>query len=172
MAYRPTRSNDWGFPRWRGYGSGREAQAVRLCDRDGCDAPGDCPAPKSPNNPERWYFCRDHAAEYNRGWDYFQGLSAEEADNARGRAEGLAEAQGVEAAAEAERIRLVEGARAVAEQQRIAVYRDLPPAILLGLAAQQLAGKLDTIEHVSVTPDLLAAVMGEFRKVRPTVGGY
>ena len=91
MAYRPTRSNDWGFPRWRGYGSGREAQAVRLCDRDGCEAAGDCPAPKSPNSPERWYFCRDHAAEYNRGWDYFQGLSAEEAarreaDEARGAA--------------------------------------------------------------------------------------
>ncbi len=52
---------------------------MRLCDRHGCEEPGDCPAPKSPNNPERWYFCRDHAAEYNRGWDYFQGLSAEEA---------------------------------------------------------------------------------------------
>jgi hypothetical protein len=79
MAYRPTRSNDWGFPRWRGYGSGREAKPVRLCDRHGCDRPGDCPAPKSPNNPDRWWFCQDHAAEYNRGWDYFEGLSAEEA---------------------------------------------------------------------------------------------
>ena len=52
---------------------------VRLCDRVGCDAAGDCPAPKSPNSPERWYFCQAHAAEYNRGWNYFEGLSAEEA---------------------------------------------------------------------------------------------
>ncbi|WP_211368601.1 MULTISPECIES: J domain-containing protein [Sphingomonas] len=74
-----TRSNDWGFPRWRGYGSGREAKPVRICDRHGCDEPGNCPAPKSPNNPDRWYFCTNHAAEYNRGWDYFQGLDAEEA---------------------------------------------------------------------------------------------
>jgi len=74
-----TRSNDWGFPRWRAYGAAREAKAVRLCDRHGCDAPGDCPAPKSPNSPERWYFCREHAAEYNKGWDYFAGLDAEEA---------------------------------------------------------------------------------------------
>jgi hypothetical protein len=73
------RSNDWGFPRWRGYGSGREAAQVRLCDRAGCDEPGDCPAPKSPNNPDRWYFCQRHAAEYNAGWDYFAGLTAEEA---------------------------------------------------------------------------------------------
>jgi hypothetical protein len=24
-------------------------------------------------------FCQEHAAEYNRGWDYFEGLSAEDA---------------------------------------------------------------------------------------------
>jgi hypothetical protein len=76
---RPSRTNDWGFPRWRGYGSERGATRVRLCDREGCDQPGDCPAPKAPNSPERWYFCQTHAGEYNRGWDYFAGLSAEEA---------------------------------------------------------------------------------------------
>ena len=74
-----TRSNDWGFPRWRGYGSERGATKVRMCDRHGCDLPGDCPAPKSPNSRERWYFCTEHAGEYNRGWNYFEGLSAEEA---------------------------------------------------------------------------------------------
>ena len=73
------RSNDWGFPRWREYGSSREAEAVRLCDRHGCDEPGDRPAPKSPNSRERWYFCQAHAAEYNRNWNYFEGLTAEEA---------------------------------------------------------------------------------------------
>jgi hypothetical protein len=89
---RQTRSNDWGFPRWRGYGSERRATKVRLCDREGCTEPGDRPAPKSPNSPDRWYFCEAHAAEYNRGWNYFEGLSAEdaaarEADERRG-AEG------------------------------------------------------------------------------------
>lgn len=73
------RNLDWGFPRWRDYGSGNAAATVRVCDRDGCDAPGDRPAPKAPNRPERWYFCEPHAAEYNRNWDYFQGLSAAEA---------------------------------------------------------------------------------------------
>jgi DnaJ domain len=70
---------NWGFPRWRGYGSDTAATKLRLCDRYGCSQPGDCPAPKAPNKPERWYFCEVHAAEYNRGWDYFAGLSAEEA---------------------------------------------------------------------------------------------
>ena len=50
-----------------------------MCDREGCDQPGDRPAPKSPNNPDRWYFCETHAGEYNRNWNYFEGLSAEEA---------------------------------------------------------------------------------------------
>lgn len=86
---------DWGFPRWRGYGSTRAAEQVRLCDRVGCDKRGDCPAPKSPNSPERWYFCQEHAAEYNRGWDYFAGLSKEEAEarakDERQRSEGFRE---------------------------------------------------------------------------------
>jgi hypothetical protein len=76
---RHRRSDDWGFPRWRGYGSERGAAKVRLCDREGCNEPGDRPAPKSPNSPERWYFCETHAAEYNRNWNYFEGLSAEDA---------------------------------------------------------------------------------------------
>lgn len=50
---------------------------MRLCDRHGCSEPGDRPAPKSPNSPERWYFCETHAAEYNRNWNYFEGLTAE-----------------------------------------------------------------------------------------------
>ncbi len=76
---RNVRRNDWGFPRWRGYGSNSAAQKVRLCDRHGCNQEGKCPAPKSPNNPDRWMFCEAHAAEYNRQWDYFEGLSKEEA---------------------------------------------------------------------------------------------
>ena len=77
---------DWGFPRWRGYGTGRDAVEVRICDRHLCTEKGDCPAPKSPNSKDRWYFCQKHAAEYNRNWDYFEGLDKEEAEE-RARAE-------------------------------------------------------------------------------------
>ncbi len=77
---RPTRSDDWGFPRWRSYGAkSREAASVRLCDREGCDLPGDRPAPKAPNSRERWYFCEGHAADYNKNWDYFANLGTGEA---------------------------------------------------------------------------------------------
>ena len=74
------RSDDWGFPRWRSYGDkGRHAAKVRLCDREGCNEVGDRPAPKAPHSRERWYFCEAHAAEYNKNWNYFAGLSPEEA---------------------------------------------------------------------------------------------
>ncbi len=73
------RNDDWGFPRWRSYEGSRDAVKLRLCDREGCNNAGNCPAPKSPNSPDRWYFCTTHAAEYNAGWDYFEGLSKEEA---------------------------------------------------------------------------------------------
>jgi uncharacterized membrane protein YqiK len=96
-------------------------------------------------------------------------LITQEAENARNRATGQADAQQVEAAAEAERIRTVESARVEAEQARMTIYRDLPPSVMLGLAARELAGKLDTIEHLNVTPDLLATVLGEFRRGTPAL---
>lgn len=90
-------------------------------------------------------------------------LIAQEAENARNRATGEAQAQQIEAEAEAGRIRAVEMARAEAELAHMGVYRDLPPAVLMGLAARDLAGKLDRIEHVTVTPDLLAGLLREVR---------
>ena len=93
---RATRSNDWGFPRWRSYDASRETVAQRECDRHGCSEPGLCPAPKAPNSPDRWYFCQKHAAEYNSKWDYFEGLDkAEKAERTkaeRQESEGYAEA--------------------------------------------------------------------------------
>lgn len=79
MSRRATRSNDWGFPRWRAYGSEREPAKIRLCDHAGCGQPGDFPAPKAPYSEEKWWFCAEHVADYNKSWDYFAGLSPEEA---------------------------------------------------------------------------------------------
>ena len=75
------RSDDWGFPalaRLR-LARGAARRKVRLCDREDCNEVGDRPAPKAPNSHERWYFCEAHAAEYNKNWNYFAGLSPEEA---------------------------------------------------------------------------------------------
>lgn len=90
-------------------------------------------------------------------------LIAEEAENARNRAAGQAEAKQIEATSEAERIRVIEAAGAEAERAHIDVYRNLAPSVLLGLAVRDLAGKLNSIEHVTITPDLLSSFIREFK---------
>ena len=51
----------------------------RRCDHPGCLSAGVTRAPKSRDLLEdHYWFCQPHAAEYNRGWDFFAGLSEEQ----------------------------------------------------------------------------------------------
>ncbi|ETW22385.1 hypothetical protein MGAST_20450 [Mycobacterium gastri 'Wayne'] len=63
------------------------------------------------------------------------------------------------AEARAQATRLVGDAEAAAESARLAAYRDLSEATLLGLAVKELAANLPKIEHLVLTPDLLAPVL-------------
>lgn len=63
------------------------------------------------------------------------------------------------AEAKAQATRLVGDAKAAAEAARLAAYRDLSEATLLGLAVKELAANLPKIEHLVLTPDLLAPVL-------------
>ena len=62
---------------------GRIGGAGRLCQRPGCSEPGEFRAPgprgSSFDGPGdyRW-FCLDHVREFNAGYDWFAGMSAEE----------------------------------------------------------------------------------------------
>jgi regulator of protease activity HflC (stomatin/prohibitin superfamily) len=85
--------------------------------------------------------------------------AAEIAAASRIAAEGNARTRRISAEAEAVAIKLVETERNAAEGDRIAVYRDLAPAVLVGLAAREFAGKIETIEHLNLTPDLLGTVL-------------
>jgi hypothetical protein len=85
--------------------------------------------------------------------------AAEIAAASRIAAEGNARTRTIGAEAEAAAIRLVQAERNAAERDRIAVYRDLAPAVLMGLAAREFAGKIETIEHLNLTPDLLGTVL-------------
>lgn len=54
--------------------------SARRCDAPGCARTADCRAPKSPNKIADYYwFCTDHAREYNRSWNFFEGMSEAEA---------------------------------------------------------------------------------------------
>jgi|SRR5580658_744890 hypothetical protein len=51
----------------------------RLCDHEGCKRPGVARAPKSRDMlDEHYWFCQGHAAEYNRSWNFFAGLTEEQ----------------------------------------------------------------------------------------------
>lgn len=90
-------------------------------------------------------------------------LIARETANDQARVEAQAEAMKVHAEAEAGRIRTVDQAAADMEQARMAVYRELPPAVLMGLAARDFAGKLEHIDNLSITPDMLSSLLGQMR---------
>lgn len=56
----------------------------RRCEAPDCLRPATCRAPKSRDLPGDTYgFCQPHAAEYNRSWNYFAGMSEEEAQARR-----------------------------------------------------------------------------------------
>ncbi len=87
------RSKASSFPRWNGYETERDPIQVRICDHDGCDSKGEFPAPKSPDSKDKWQFCEAHIAEFNRNWNYFEGLSKDEAFR-RAREEDMRSAKG------------------------------------------------------------------------------
>ena len=48
----------------------------RACDQTGCRAAATVRAPKSRDRlGEQYWFCQAHAAEYNRSWNFFAGMS-------------------------------------------------------------------------------------------------
>jgi len=56
----------------------------RACDHPGCRAAATSRAPKSRELMSDYYwFCQPHAAEYNRNWDFFAGMSETEVQEAQ-----------------------------------------------------------------------------------------
>ena len=54
----------------------RSKKRVRVCDAPGCKEEGQYPAPKSRRRVnERYHFCLEHVREYNKAWNYFEGMT-------------------------------------------------------------------------------------------------
>lgn len=87
--------------------------------------------------------------------------AADTNDAARIAAEGAAQRAAIESGAKAAAIRALAEARVGAERDRMAIYRDFPADRLIGLAARRLATKLERIEHLQVTPDVLGPMLSE-----------
>ncbi|HXU69485.1 MAG TPA: SPFH domain-containing protein [Polyangia bacterium] len=83
----------------------------------------------------------------------------DEAANKRIEAEAAASNIRLNAAAQADSIDVLESARIKAERERMEIHKSLPAATMMGLAARELAGKLQSIEHLSLTPDMLSSLV-------------
>lgn len=75
-------------------------------------------------------------------------------------AESDARRNRVAAEARADALRMVEQAKVEGEKARMDIYRELPQAVMLGLAARELATKLERIEHFNVSPEMLGPLLG------------
>jgi hypothetical protein len=51
---------------------------IKKCDFKNCDKAGICRAPKTRDLKEYYFFCKEHAAEYNKNWNYYQDMSNDE----------------------------------------------------------------------------------------------
>lgn len=59
--------------------SGAIETSTRGCEHPGCKEPGQYRAPRSPDNLDEFiWFCRDHVREYNLKWNFFNGQSEED----------------------------------------------------------------------------------------------
>ncbi|MEM9054128.1 MAG: J domain-containing protein [Pseudomonadota bacterium] len=57
--------------------SREKAQETRVCEHKGCDLAGEHPAPMQFGDGKHW-FCKRHAAEYNRSFNFFDTMSEEQ----------------------------------------------------------------------------------------------
>jgi regulator of protease activity HflC (stomatin/prohibitin superfamily) len=76
--------------------------------------------------------------------------ATEKAEAERIAASAAAARAHIEGDAKAESIRVVEGARVDVERARIATFEKLPTSVMMGMAAQELAGKLKSIDHLNI----------------------
>jgi len=53
---------------------------ITKCDHKGCTKAGTCRAPKTRDLKEYWWFCKEHAAEYNKNWNYYANMTPDEID--------------------------------------------------------------------------------------------
>jgi regulator of protease activity HflC (stomatin/prohibitin superfamily) len=94
-------------------------------------------------------------------------LQAEEESQAdRLRSEAEARRHQIVAEGQAEASRLLSAAAAEAEARRVELYRSAPPNVALGLALQEFAKHVQSIQHLNLTPDLVGAALQQFLRDR------
>ena len=86
--------------------------------------------------------------------------ATEKAEAERIAVEAQAHGTRIGAQAKADALQMVEQVKLEAERARMDIHRTLPPMVMFGLAAQQLAGKLERIDHLNLSPDVFGPLLG------------
>ena len=98
-------------------------------------------------------------------------LITRESANSRQKAEAEAEASRIAADAQAANIRVIDQARADMESAHVQAYAGQPAAVVFGLAVQELAGKINSIEHLNITPDMFSTLLADAVEKSTKKGG-
>jgi len=53
----------------------------KICDIAGCNKHGEYRAPKNRDLSDYYYFCKEHVTDYNRAWNFFDGMSDKDVQN-------------------------------------------------------------------------------------------
>ncbi len=54
---------------------GNNSPKSRACEMPGCAEHGEHRAPKNRELSDYYWFCKDHVQEYNKAWNFFEGMS-------------------------------------------------------------------------------------------------
>jgi regulator of protease activity HflC (stomatin/prohibitin superfamily) len=90
----------------------------------------------------------------------------EESEADRLRSEAEARRHQIVAEGQAQASRLLAAAAAEAEERRVELYRAAPSNVALGLALQEFARHVQSIQHLNLTPDLVGAALQQFLRDR------
>lgn len=63
------------------YAEDTSQKTTKDCDMPDCQDIGDHKAPKHRGLDDYYHFCFDHAREYNKAWDFFDGMSNSEVED-------------------------------------------------------------------------------------------
>lgn len=56
-------------------------QRKHACEMPGCPTEGTFRAPKDRSLSDHYWFCQDHITEYNRAWNFFDGMNQKEVED-------------------------------------------------------------------------------------------
>lgn len=63
------------------YADPEQEGGIRQCEMPGCSDDANHKAPKHRGLDDHYFFCLEHAKEYNKAWDFFDGMSDHEVQN-------------------------------------------------------------------------------------------